>query len=51
MNQETTQKFTYQQETVSEINDIKELSEGIFPINLKSIPKYQRSEPSITAKY
>ena len=36
---------------MSEINDIKEIPEGTFPINLKFIEKYQRSEPSIIAKY
>ena len=36
---------------MSEINDIKELPEGTFPINLKLIQKYQREEPSIIAKY
>ena len=40
-NQETTQKSTYQQEIVSEINDIKEIPEGTFPINLKLIQKHQ----------
>ena len=50
-NQENTQKSIYQQEIVSEINDTKEIPEGTFPINLKFIQKYQRSEPSITAKY
>ena len=35
---------------MSEINDIKELPEVNFPINLKLIKKYQRSEPSIIAK-
>ena len=39
-NQETTHKSTYQQEIVLEINDIKELPEGNFPINLKSIQKH-----------
>ena len=38
-NQDTTQKPTYQQEIVSEINDIKEIHEGNFPINLKLIKK------------
>ena len=33
-----------------EINDTKEIPEGFFPIILKSIKKYQRLEPSITAK-
>ena len=50
-NQETTQKSTYQQEIVSEINDIKEIPEGTFPINLKFIKKYQQAEPSMKAKY
>ena len=50
-NQETTHKSTYQQEIVSELNDIEELPEGNFPINLKLIQKYQRLEPRIIAKY
>ena len=32
-NQETTHKSTYKKEIVSEISDIKELTEGIFPCN------------------
>ena len=36
---------------MSEINDIKELTEGTFPINLKLIQIYQWEEPSIIAKY
>ena len=35
--EETTQKSTYQQEIVSEIDDIEEMPEGTFPINLKLI--------------
>ena len=50
-NQETTQKSTYQNEILSKINDVKELPEGSFTINLKFIQKYQRAEPSIIAKY
>ena len=50
-NEETTQKSTHQQEIVSEINDIEEISEGTFPINLILIRKYQRSEPSLIYKY
>ena len=42
-NEETTYKSTYQKEKVLKINDIKELSEGNFPINLQLIQKYQRS--------
>ena len=34
-----------------EINNTKELPEGTFPINLKSIQKYQRSEPIKIDKY
>ena len=36
-NEETTQKFTYQKEIVSEINDIKEQPEGNFPIDFRLI--------------
>ena len=50
-NQYTTQKSTYQQKIVSEINDIEEIPEGIFPINLKLIQRYQWLEPIIRAKY
>ena len=50
-NKETTQKSTYQQEIVSKINDIKELPGGTVTINLKLIPKYQRLELNIIAKY
>ena len=39
-NQETTDKSTYQQEIVSEINYTEEIPEGNFPINLKSIQKH-----------
>ena len=41
-NQETTQNYTYQQEIVSEINYIKEIPEGTFPINLKFIKNVNR---------
>ena len=44
------QKSNYKEEIVSEINDIEELPEGNFPINLKLIKKYQRTEPSLIAK-
>ena len=50
-NQETTQKYTYQQEIVSEINYIEKIPEGTFPINLKLTQKYQQQEPRITDKY
>ena len=36
---------------MSEINDIEELPEVNFSINLRLIQKYQRLEPSIIAKY
>ena len=36
---------------MSEINDIEELPEGTFPINIKLIVKHQRQEPSMSAKY
>ena len=36
---------------MSEINDIKKLPEGNFPINLKWVHKYQRQEPIIISKY
>ena len=48
---ETTGKSNYQKEIVSEANDIKELPEVTFPINLKFIQKYQQAEPSIRCKY
>ena len=50
-NQETTQNYTYQKWIISEINDIEELPECNFLINLKLIQKYQWTEPSIKAKY
>ena len=36
---------------MSEINDIEEISEGNYPINLKLIQQYQWSEPILMAKY
>ena len=36
---------------MSEINDVGELPESIFPINIKLIQKYQRQETIIIAKY
>ena len=50
-NQETTQKSNHQKEIMLEINYTEELPEGMFPINLKLIQKYQWAEPSIIAKY
>ena len=40
-NEETTQKYTYQKEIESEINDTKELPECNLSINLKWIQRYQ----------
>ena len=50
-NQETTQKSVYQQELVSEINDIEEIPEGTFPINFKFTQQNKRAEPSLIYKY
>ena len=36
---------------VSEINDMEEISEVTFPINLKLIQRYQRAEPSVMDIY
>ena len=50
-NQETSQRSTYQQEIVSEINYIEEIPEGNFPINLILIQQPKREEPNLMAKY
>ena len=50
-NQDSSQNSTYQKEIVPEINDIEEIPEGTFPINLKLFKKYQWSEPILMAKY
>ena len=50
-NQETSQTATYQNEKLSEINDIKEVLEDTFPINLNLIPEYKWTEPSLMDKY
>ena len=36
---------------MSEINDINELPEGIFPIHLKTIDRYQQKDPRVLSKY
>ena len=36
---------------MSEINDIGEIPKDAFPINLKLITKYKRTEPILMAKY
>ena len=51
INKKTSQKSTYQQETVSEIDDNEEIPAGTFPINLKWTKRYQPLEPIIRAKY
>ena len=48
---DTTQKSTYLQKIVSEINDSEEMPEATFPINLKLIEKYQQTEPILMANY
>ena len=50
-NQETTHKSTYKKEIMSEINNIEEFTESIFPINLKIVDQYQQKEPRLKAKY
>ena len=40
-NEDTTQKSTYQQETMSEINDIEEIPEFTFTIYIKLIQEHQ----------
>ena len=49
-NQKNTNKSTYQQEIVSEINGTEEISQVNFPINLKWIQQHQWAEPSLMAK-
>ena len=51
INQETTWMFSYTKEIVSYINDIKEIPEGTFRINLKMISTYQWMEPRLVTKY
>ena len=36
---------------MSEINEIEEVPEGTFPINIKLNKKFQRLEPNTIAKY
>ena len=36
---------------MSEINNIEEFTESIFPINLKIVDQYQQKEPRLKAKY
>ena len=50
-NKNTTQESTYINNIMSEINDMDEWPEGIFPINLKTNDQYQRKDPSLLVKY
>ena len=36
---------------MSEINNTKELPEGIFPVNLKTINHFQQKDPRLNSKY
>ena len=36
---------------MSEINDVKEVPEGVFPIRLRLIDQYQSKYPSLMTKY
>ena len=47
----TKPEYNYIKEIMSEINDIDELPEGVFPISLKIIDQYQRKFPILMAKY
>ena len=49
-NQYTTQESMYTTETMSELHDIKELSDGTFPKELKLIYHYHWEEPFLTKK-
>ena len=48
-NQQNTHESTYKKEIVSEINDTEELTDVIFPIELKTIDKYQHKDPILEA--
>ena len=50
-NLDTTQKYTYKREIVSEINDSEEIPEHNFPVNLKLTKQYQWKYPRLLAKY
>ena len=50
-NQETTQKYTYKKEIMSETNDTEEITDGNFLINLKLIYQYQNKDPILLAEY
>ena len=50
-NQQTIQDPTYKKEMISEIKDIKELTEGILTISLELIYKYQQKYPILISKY
>ena len=50
-NKGTTKYPTYKKENMSQINDIKESPEGIYPTNLKLIDQYHRKYPRLMARY
>ena len=50
-NQETTQEYNYKNETVSEINNTKESTDGTFTMDLKLINHYQRKYSCLKSKY
>ena len=49
--QETTPDSTDTKEIISYINDIEELTKGVFPIHFKMIGQYQQKDPFLVAKY
>ena len=50
-NQNTTHESNYTMETMSEINDKEELSEGKFLIKFKIIDQYQWKYPGLMDKF
>ena len=49
-NQETTHEKTYTTKTISELYNIKELPEGMFPLSFNLIDRYQREDPFLIEK-
>ena len=49
-NQKTTHESTYKTENISELYDIDELPEGMFPISSNIIDRYQREDPVLSEK-
>ena len=50
-NKNNTNKSNYTTDTMSEINNTKELSENMFPINFKTIDQYQQKFPAWISKF